>query len=483
MIVFLIYALALVVLLKVLGFFRLENFRGFGLYGVLFVKVLIAILLYHFPMENMKDSSTYLNDSLILSEVLLNNPKEFFVIFFHLPGADMLDLKYMLDTNYWSHETSGLISEKRNVIRVNTIFQILGFQNPYIVFFWNALTAILGLKLLYRSLRSICKDDHNVLFTLVFLLPSTLLWTSNIMKESYLILGFGLFFYGLLVPMRRNKKVLLATLGFLVVLMFKQYVALGLLAGLVVYLLILLPTRGQRITGFSFFFVLLLFGGFLFLPRFTERISAKQFDFIRLAEGGIVLNDLGTFYKIELADSDHFDFFYGADKNLYAHILEPVKAVQQSHDKAPQEVLLGNSDKLWYVYNFNDKSGSYISLTPIENNSIQLLKNIPEALVNVFFRPLPLDPPKSVTKWYFFLENVAIWGLFIFSLRNLRKSKQLEIITLFIIASLVVALLIGWTTPVIGAIVRYKLPIVLSLIAVSWLLLFPNKALKQQAIS
>jgi hypothetical protein len=40
---------------------------------------------------------------------------------------------------------------------------------------------------------------------------------------------------------------------------------------------------------------------------------------------------------------------------------------------------------------------------------------------------------------------------------------------------MLIALFIGWTTPVLGAIVRYKLPATQHFFAASWLLLLPKQ--------
>jgi hypothetical protein len=474
MLIFLFYAIPLLILLKTLGFFRINNFRGWALYGVLLIKLVLAFTLYHFPYDSLKDSQIYLHDSRVLSDVLLHAPQDFFVLFFNLDETQNLDLVYMHDTNYWSHETSGLLSEKRSVIRVNALFQILGFQNPYIVFLWNALVSILGLKLIYKALRKYTTDTKNILFLALFLLPSTLLWTSNLMKESYMLLGLGVFLQGILVANQRKNKIFLIVFGLLILLLFKQYVAIGFLLGFGLYLLLQINKTKYKILALSLCGALFLLLAYMALPKFTERISQKQFDFIRLAEGGIVLNDLGTFYKIDLALENRLDFFIGQDKNNYAKITQALEASQENHGDQPRQVVLEPSEKHWYVVVHSEASGSRIDVTPIQNDSKQLLKNIPEALINVCFRPFPKDPPNSLFKWYFVLENLFLWSLFTVALFRLKKTQNSHFIALLIISSLIIALLIGWTTPVIGAIVRYKLPVVVSLIAVSWLLLFPQ---------
>lgn len=473
MLLFIIYLLVVAFVLRTLGYFRLDNFRGYGLYFVLTIKLVIAIILYHFPYDTMRDSEIYLNDSQYLSSIFWQSPKDFFSVFLHLSDAHELDLKYMLDSKYWSHETTGFLSEKRNVIRVNALFQLLGFQNPYIVFLWNALLTVLGLKLLYIALRKRCQDPKNLLFLLIFLLPSTLLWTTNIMKENFLVLGLGIFIYGLLGSTKLNKRLLFMGLGWLITLMFKQYVAFGLLIGVMLYFIASLNSTRIRIIGFGLLGTLVAFSFYFLGSKFTARISYKQFEFMQRAAGGIVLFDSGNMIKIEPAQEENIQLFLGIDNNQYAKIIREVQASIQNHGEKAYSVVLDPSEKNWYVLVQGEESGSKITLTAINNSTSQLIKNIPEALTNAFLRPWPNDPPKSIMKWYFVLETWMLWALLLIGMAKINHATDKKVVIFFLAFIIAVGLFIGWTTAVLGALVRYKLPIVLSIIAMSWLLLRP----------
>lgn len=477
---FIIYLLVVVLILRRLGYFRLDNFRGYGLYFILVTKLIIAIVLHHYPYETMKDSQVYLNDSRLLSSIFWQSPKDFFSVFLHLSDALELDLKHMLESKYWSHEKTGFLSEKRNVIRVNALFQLLGFHNPYIVFLWNSILSISGLKLLYLGLRKRCKDPKNLLFFLIFLLPSTLIWTTNIMKENFLVLGLGIFIYGLLGTTQLNKRVFYMGLGWLITLMFKQYVAFGLLIGVMFYFVASLKTARHRVVGLAVLGVLFASGFYFMGSKFTAHISKKQFDFIQLASGGMVLYDSGKTIRIEPKQEEHVFLFEGSDKNVYAKIIHKVKAHVQNPGEKAYTVVLEPSDKNWYVLIDGKESGSRINLTAINNSTSQLIRNVPEALTNVFLRPWPNDPPRSILKWYFVIETWMLWAMIIFGLTRIKHVTDKKVLIFFLFFSIAVGLFIGWTTPVLGALVRYKLPIVLSIISASWLLLRPIKKVEHK---
>ncbi len=467
-----LYSSILIFLLQRVGFFRLPKGKDWKLIGVLLVKFSFAIVLFHFPYDTMRDSGIYLNDSLVLSNVFLSNPKDFFSLFMSLGDTHELDWKHMKETLYWSHEQSGLLSEKRNTIRANTLLQLISLQHSYLVFLWNALIALLGLKLIYQSALKFVLDKYHVFFFLIFLLPSTLLWTSNLMKENFMVLGLGLYFCGLI--RQKSNSWLYALSGILLLLMFKQYVGIAFGMGYILFTILTLKNAQLRLAILGFSAVLLVLGLIRFAKPITNKISEKQADFIRLAEGGIVLNDLGQIYRIDISEREKFQFFIGEEKNEYGIIKASVSAAKIKMNGTEEHITLKPSDKHWYVVVNAEASGSRIDVTPIQNSPMKLVKNIPEALINVLLRPFPTDPPKSIMKWYFVLENALLVGLMLTAFAKWKNFKNKNLILSILFSALLVSLFIGWTTPVLGAIVRYKLPVVLSLILVSWLLLQPK---------
>ena len=118
-----------------------------------------------------------------------------------------------------------------------------------------------------------------------------------------------------------------------------------------------------------------------------------------------------------------------------------------------------------------DLSQSYIHVTQIKDSPIQLLKNIPEALVNVLFRPFITDSGS----WLIFpaiIETIAIWILLFLGLRYLKYcSKEQKGILIGIVTFVILlSLLIGWVTPVLGAINRYRIPVMLGLVLMGYIL-------------
>ena len=116
---------------------------------------------------------------------------------------------------------------------------------------------------------------------------------------------------------------------------------------------------------------------------------------------------------------------------------------------------------------------SYFKSTLIDNSFKQLLLNIPEAIINAILRPFPFDTG-SILKLPTMLEA---WGVFLFLIlslifkkKNIQKKEVGIILSLLIFATLLF-LLIGWTTPISGAIVRFRFPAQLAMVITAAILI------------
>jgi hypothetical protein len=128
----------------------------------------------------------------------------------------------------------------------------------------------------------------------------------------------------------------------------------------------------------------------------------------------------------------------------------------------------------WIIKNQVPGCDSYIKTTLIFSSFRQLVFNIPEALNNALLRPYLTDPGKNL-KYFACFETYLLLFFFIFALFRRRKLRDGELN--FIVSSLIfvvaLALIIGWTTPVLGAIVRYRMPAYYVLLLIAFILYNP----------
>ncbi|MBK9592889.1 MAG: hypothetical protein IPO32_15795 [Crocinitomicaceae bacterium] len=121
-------------------------------------------------------------------------------------------------------------------------------------------------------------------------------------------------------------------------------------------------------------------------------------------------------------------------------------------------------------------SSSYFESTEINYDGWNLIKSMPETIWNVWVRPFPNDPGGNL-KLASFFQNMALIIFGFFVLFRFRKPNEVEFFWLFFLMGsvLLITFIIGWTTPVFGAIARYKVPAELFLLCALFILLKSKK--------
>jgi hypothetical protein len=121
------------------------------------------------------------------------------------------------------------------------------------------------------------------------------------------------------------------------------------------------------------------------------------------------------------------------------------------------------------------------SLVDIKRNKpdiINILISFPKAFLNTLLFPLPglsVNPLKLIPA----IQNVMILLLLLFSLFFMKTNVQHKAIIVFCLSFVIILYtLIGLTTPVAGAIIRYKSPAIPFLLIALFLLLDKDKLLK-----
>jgi hypothetical protein len=300
------------------------------------------------------------------------------------------------------------------------------------------------------------------------------------MKEPFLFFGMTLLLRAIMLKEGIWRRTIFTTLSLLLLLGFKPYVLICILAALffvVSYRYFFSYKLLPSIVTSSIFtvFALLFFNG----PRdqIVHFITRKQFDFVNVGKGGIHALGDTCFYYFQ---PHQYESIKISGNQL--QVIKPVDAfiIEFGTKTKPQPIHLEpNSDKLIVTY-FTQGCLSYIETTPINNSFSQLIKNTPEALTNSMIRPFPNDPGSNLK----YLSFIEVWLLFgfliiaIFKRRKLDKEARSLVIGLFIFA-LLLFLLIGWTTPVLGAIARYRFPAQLALVIIGLILIKPPKLLKR----
>lgn len=366
----------------------------------------LTYLYTHYYDKSTSDIYIYFNDAHILKSVF---QKDFFLATKILTGfyneKSELVHQALANTTYWDTNTSlYAIWGKRLLIRINTLWAFISFGNIYIHSLLMSFLGFVGLVALYRFIKNNLAIQRQYLVFIVFLLPTPLLWTSSILKEPLVFLSMGLLLYHLDKFLRFSylpNFIYLFFFGFLLFVV-KPYILFVLL------------------------FPIFLFVLYTYKRTWNFLTQTKVFALLSLLIVGFA-----------------FTLYISGNYNIFKKIADKQAAFYEN-------ITIAEKTK---------KVGSIISMEKLEPTASSVLKNMPQAFYNVLLKPSILDYKKP-TYLLDILQNLFLIFLSLFAVFRFHRldRKEYPFVWLTISFVLLLYLLIGLTVPVLGAIVRYKIP-------------------------
>ena len=399
-ILYFIYLLLLIWVIWKWRFFESPGIERMWLVALFLAKIaggfaLFVIYRYYYPSTD-GDIFHYFDDGLIIHNVLFQNPADYLKIMTGI-GASSPDLMPYYDTcNFWLKRFDyGLPNDNHIVIRANALMCLLSMGNFHIHNMLFAFLGFIGLWAIYKSFARQLAQKRVLLLIAVFCLPSVWLWTSGALKESILIFAFGLFVY--------NFRNLLEK-----------------------------PSAGSVI-GVAVCTFLLMQSKFYVLMAALPGLAAMAW---------IRWRPKKAFAKFLIA---HLAIFAAAWLSKFITQVDLFDVIcYKQHD--------------FIMMVQSTQAGSFISLPPLDNGLRSIVVNAPHALATSLLRPTIFEHG-SAAMLMAGIENVLILCMLAAGLFYL-KPKNLAIHDVWYCLSFIVILfvLIGLTTPVLGALVRYKVP-------------------------
>lgn len=334
-------------------------------------------------------------------EAIHKNAFDYFKMLFGIDNEQVN--QYYMQMNNWHRVYETIIyNDNHTIIRVNALMRLIsfGYYNVHNVLF-NFLS-FAGLVGIFSFVKSSYKGNIKALFVVVFFIPSVTFWGSGVLKESLILFAIGVLLFcvnKLILVSPKNIKLWLIAISMLIIMMFlKIYIIISIFPLLIAYFWISFTKNKYIFIKYLFVFTLFLSLG-LSLHYLFPKYNAIQI----------------------LVDKQH-DFINLA-KSLH--------------------------------------SGSIIQIEPLNPDIISIVVNIPQALINSLFRP-HLFETKTIFMSFSAIENFIIFIFILFALFHIKIQKVKSNIFLFcFFFAIINFIIIGLTTPVIGALVRYKVPALL----------------------
>jgi hypothetical protein len=410
--------------------------------------------------ELTADAGRFMAESKAIFEIHAISPSTFWSIILHLPSLAAETPELLENIPHWVADDAALLNDSQNVLRWNAVLHFISGGN--IIFhaiFFAALTFAAGVDLV-QFLRKQSTIPVGLLFLLCSLTPSIAFWGANMLKEPLLFIGICVLIRGLFDTLSWKRRIWRIALGLLLMIMFKPYVLVALLVGIVFYFLSqnLFPRIApwKKMLWFSLLGIVVFMISGINRP-FVQIISKQQEDFINVRDGGVYLftpsDSIYHLYEGNIPNVEITGNTLSVNKKTTVSAFVPEKRYQINY------ITLHPGEEFTIKHNLG-RSGSGITVLPIDNSLVNMIKMMPMNIVNVVLRPLPSDPGNWL-KYLSFLENILLVSLSFLVFKFRRPNLGNDKVNLLLAMGLFMFVLIqfiGWTTPVLGAIVRYKAP-------------------------
>lgn len=394
---------------------------------LLFGFLLWAIYTFYYPNRATADIYKYFDDSEILFNTLKTKPIDYFKMLLGIGNDTPAFDVYYSKMHYWAKSNStGSYNDGHTVIRFNAFVRLFsfGFYTVHTVFI--CFISFIGLTAIYKAFLPFFRNKRKELILAVFLLPSVLFWGSGVLKEGLLFFTLGLFLYYFLQPLTW-KTFFICLVTAVLIAVSKFYVWLAILPGL--FFLFIIRSTGSKKMLLKYTLVIT---GSIIIGTTIDRFTPIQGPLVTLSQKQIEFNLLAT---------------------------------GQNQDAN---------------YKTIPAAGSHISIPNLQPTLFSFLKNAPIALWNVLVRPYPTEM-KSAMMIPVGFENFLIFLIITLCLfYHLPYSQIKWEYVLFCISFVIIQfLIIGETTPVLGAIARYKVP-ALPFLVIGFLLMLDKEKLVQK---
>lgn len=156
-----------------------------------------AIYTYVYPDRHTADVFKYFDDSAHMFKAIYTTPADYFRMLFGIGNdTEAFWWKYYKDMNNWERAfESNLYNDSHTIIRFNAVVRLFSFGEFHVHTVVAAFLAMTGLVGIYRAFVGSLVGLERVLMAVVFLFPSVLFWASGVIKESLLFFGLGLLLY------------------------------------------------------------------------------------------------------------------------------------------------------------------------------------------------------------------------------------------------------------------------------------------------
>src|ERR1035437_8831209 len=418
---------------------------------------------YLYADRSTADIFKYFDDGKVMYNALFSNPLDYFKM---LTGiSDSSAEHYYLDMSYWYRAfNQDLYNENRTLIRFNAFVDIFSIGNYHVHTVFICFLSLTGLTGIFKTFSPFLSNKKKELRTAVFLLPSVLFWGSGVLKEGLILFSLGMCIYHFYKLMNERISVKRFTLLFLFLFLLsitKLYMLLVILPAFIAHAWI--AKTNKSFPEIKYMIVLAVYFSLgLVIPKydFPFMLMDKQRQAVYIAQGGSSLGNNATNKFVYIDSKFENRIIRIKDKPGYCKIVPGISYVSWNLETFHDSNYVKNSadTATYWIYYDQAAAGSNIKIPLLDGTFFSIVKSSPAAFFTTLLRPHILEA-KNPLMLISAIENLFI-ALYILVCIFFCSIKIMNRYLLYFCLCIVILLfvLIGITTPILGTVVRYKIP-------------------------
>lgn len=443
------------------GLPRVAKFFFFGLKLVAGLAIWY-LYTYYYPQREYADIWKYYDDSEVVYNALDDHPGDYFRLMSGIGIDERIQHAYIDKMLHWDQQfENNLFNDSHTIIRFNALMRLFSGGNYHTHSLIMCFLAFIGLCALYHWLYKYLWQWKKLLVFVLFISPSLLFWSSGVLKEGILFFALGMLLLHAwkFAEDRKRYRIFWITLSILLLAITKLYILVFVLPALGLAIHLIRNPRFAILKAASLFSALIVTG--LVIEKIKPELSPfriiamKQKDFLNLARGGTYLmNDEHVVYlrpdqadELVVMKGDVY-MISGSTDVMYWSIADDFKDTLYRHidvDKSEYKMLTSSP-----------VAGSLMNVNALQPTAGSVLNETPGAIFRSTFRPYPwqFQPMMIIPAT---LENLLLWLLIIACILWYRKPSSKAVFWFCIVYALITLAVTGLTTPVLGALVRYRI--------------------------
>ena len=480
------YLVIFLFIIRKMSFFYLPGISKHTISTIFIFKVLAGTVLYYYYLKTAPlagDIFKYFNDGKIMQSQFAENPSLFFDLFFGKGDPAVNESIYVRMTSWYRSGESLLANDNRILVRFNALLHFISFGSYHAHNVFMCFLSFSGLVAIYKTFKDFLLHLKWIDLILITCLPSLLFWSSGVLKEGLIFFALGVFLYATSFPMKTWIKGTSIIVSLLILLNLKLFILLSFLPVWLVFRFITPYCKVKSLPYYSLIFIGIMSVITLSYlspnKNIISHISEKSINFRNVAIGGTWLkNDTSIVYlKHEQLDK----VIEEKNKKYFARIASNTSYIywKDAKKRDTLKMLKNTNNDLFKIIYQGEPAGSYIPTPIVENNLASAFTVTPYALFNTIIRPLP--KPNGIMTFISGIENMCLLIFIVICIwfKKAKKNISLNLLWFCLLFTLINYWLIGSVTPIVGAIIRYKVPLIPFLI-IAFLHLLDKEKLEEK---